>query len=345
MTAVVLACAMVSLTPAERDSILAETQGNEEFWQEMLAGSEGEVLEAVEYLLGSIPRLDRLEMTETALMDHVLGALDTRDVFYDDLPDTLFLQCLVQYRIDEEPVTPYRSRLSSFWASHLAPTDESVYGTAEGIAAWIDGNMTVGRYDYLGGVEDPVTVLESGGGTPRELRVLLCSSLKSIGIASRAVEGWFSGPDGGSRSWIEVWDGAEWLPLATRADSVPAGWEGLALAIVPTQEAIVTSDYVPTATLVTTPIYDALDDDWTAVLNIPAGGRFVPLDWAWLETTEPDTVELGPGPYTLMVSFRKPSGAVDMWLHDFEAVAGDTMLIELVGAEYALTPLPPGGTP
>jgi hypothetical protein len=336
----ILLCTVISLTPAERDSILAETQGNEALWLEVLESSEGEILETVEYLLKTIPRLDRLEMTERALMDHVLGALDTRDVFYEDLPDSLFFQCLVQYRIDEEPVTPYRAILSSHWARNLAAETYTVEGTAEEIAMWIDYHMDIHERDYLGGINDPVTVLQSGGGTPRELRVLFCSSLKSLGIAARPVQGWFAGRDGGSRRWLEVWDGTGWIPVTTESDSIPDGWEGLALALVPTDEAFVTDAYVPTALVTTQPVSDALEDQWTAVLSIPVEGMLLSLDWIWLDTMEPDTVEVGAGPYTLMVSFRRESGAMDMWLHEFIALPGDTMGIDLNGAIYALTPLP-----
>ncbi len=343
MTALLLICTALSLTPAERDSILAETQGNEEFWLEILGSTEGEVLEEIEYLLETIPRLDRLEMTEVALMDHVLAAIDTRDRFYDSLPDSLFRQCLVQYRIDEEPVTPYRSSLSGFWAARLILEGAAIYPTAEEIASWIDSNMEVHEYDYLGGVGDPVSVLNARGGTERELRVLLCASLKSLGIASRPVQGWFSGREGGSRRWIEIWDGSEWIPLTSASDSIPEGWEGLALALVPTEETFVTASYVPTALLTTRPVSDALEDEWTATLSIPIEGRFLPLDWIWFETTEPDTVEVGHGPYVLMVSFRRPSGAVDIWLEDFSAIPGDTVLLELSRALYSIVPLPAEG--
>jgi hypothetical protein len=46
-----------------------------------------------------------------------------------------------------------------------------------------------------------------------------------------------------------------------------------------------------------------------------------------------------------MVSYRRESGALDMWLHEFTALPGDTLLFDLNEAVYALTPLPAGGTP
>jgi hypothetical protein len=336
-------CAVLSLTPTERDSILAETQGNEQFWLEILGSTDGEILKEIEYLLETIPRLDRLEMTEAALMDHVLGAIDSRDIFYENLSDSLFRQCLVQYRIDEEPVTPYRSSLCSFWATRLAPEGAAVYATAEEITSWIDSNMEVHDYDYLGGIGDPVSVLHAGGGTLRELRILLCASLKSLGIASRPVQGWFSGREGGSRRWIEIWDGSEWIPLASASDSIPEDWEGLALALVPTDEIFVTASYVPTVLLTTQPIPDAQGEEWTATLSIPIEGMLMPLDWIWFDTTEPDTIRVGPGPYILMVSFRRPSGAVDLWLDEFTVLPGDTLLLELSRALYSIVPLPTGG--
>ncbi len=340
MLALILTCAAVTLTPAERDSILAETQGNEDFWLEILSSNSGEVLEEIEFLLATIPRLDRLEMTEQALMDHVLGALDSRYLFYDSLPDSLFRQCLVQYRIDEEPVTPYRTVLHGFWSDRIEDREGDVYTTASEIVSEIDEHMERFERDYLGGIGDPVSTLLTNGGTQRELRVLLCASLKSMGIASRSVRGWFSGRDGGSRRWLEIWDGDEWIPLSSEYDSIPDNWEGLALALIPSEEIFVTDCYTGTATLISQPLSDIEEGDWAAALSIPVEGKLLPLDWISLDPFSPDTLEVGEGPYFLMVSFRKPSGAVDMWLHRFDAGSGDTLNLDFSQALYSIVPLP-----
>lgn len=59
----------------------------------------------------SIPRLDRLEMTAEALNGHISGALDRRDAFGEELSDSIFLTCVLEYRVDQKPVSTYRAFL------------------------------------------------------------------------------------------------------------------------------------------------------------------------------------------------------------------------------------------
>ncbi len=336
---VLLTCILLLLTPEARDSLLAETPGNQAFWKNALKNTRGCQGEAVEYLFETIPRLDRLEMTEESLMDHVQGAMAVRSEFYDSLPDSMFFEYLVSYRIDEEPVAPYRAELREFWASRIETTGNPAE-TALEIASWISVNVEIFQYDYLGGIADPLSIIGSGGGTPGEHRVLLCASLKALGIAARPVIGWFSGEYGGSRRWIEVWNGNSWIPVVSPTDSIPGNWAGLALAIVPGLDTPVTAEYRPAGILVSSPLEYTDEEQFTAVLNIPVKGKYLPLDYLWLSTSLQDTVELGEGEYILMVSSRRNSGLVDMWLHNIDIRENDTTAVDLSDSRYALTPLP-----
>ena len=55
-----------------------------------------------------MPHLDRLEMTQTCLLEHIEYAYKVKKA----LQDTLFREYILAYRIDEEPVKPWRKYLS-----------------------------------------------------------------------------------------------------------------------------------------------------------------------------------------------------------------------------------------
>ncbi|MBN1435175.1 transglutaminase domain-containing protein [Candidatus Fermentibacterales bacterium] len=313
----------LAITPAERDSLLEKTPGNEAFWAEVLELEDPYLLEAVETLFTQIARLDRLEMTEEVLMDHVLGAQHSRGLFYTDLPDSIFLPYLLHYRLDEEPVSAYRTRLSVFWQSRL-PAGATLEETCRAVWAWMRENLELYEPEFMGGVAAPGDVIGAGGGTEREWRVLLGASLKALGIAARPVQGCFGGPDGGLYRWLEVWDGGSWEPFVTELDSLPGAFEGLAMAICFTDEVDLTGEYVPTGTLVIEGLPDTLPGDWSLGIAVPRSGALEPLDWSLSDPLATDSAELGVGEYLVQLGLRKQSGAVLLWVGRVELSAGRT---------------------
>lgn len=326
MSAAILFTAILSLLePARIDSILADTQGNEVFWRGYLSFAGGEALEAVHHLLGVIPRLDRLEMDETILSDHVFGALDSRQRFYDSLPDSVFLTGLVEYRISEEPVTAFRAPLESYWSSTLDEADTTVVSIAYAMAARL-GSFEVRKPSFLGGVAGPLDVLTSGGGTPDEIRVLFGCSLRSLGIASRPGTGFFTGPGPGETGWMEVWDGDEWLPVPLASDSIPTGWANLAWAFAGNVER--TAALTPTGTAVIEPVQMA-PESTLAAISIAVPGYWLPIDYLEFSPTEPCTLVLGEGSYLLQLARRTPSASVMLWTELFDVRNGSISTISL----------------
>jgi hypothetical protein len=322
MTALILA--ILSLTPEERDVLLADTQGNQALWSEMLSTLEGDDLECLEYLFTTIPRLDRLEMTDGILMDHLMGALEYRNALYDSIPDEVFLPCLLGYRISEEPVTAYRTPLAVYWEARLDSTARDADSIALFVASELS-SMTVRKPDFMGGIAAPLDVAASGGGTPTELRVLLGSSLKSLGIPVRPVMGWFQGEHGREAGWLQYWSGRDWRSLPLASDSIPEDLAGLSMAIGGEEE--ITSLLVPTGVLRILPAVSDSSEVLTGVL-VEAPGWLISLDWLEMDPYAQTDLVLGEGCYLAQIAQRLPNGTVLLWTEEVAVTAGDTAVVD-----------------
>ena len=315
MTAMIALLIAGLLAPATRDSLLAETHGNREVWEDAFLYLSGEELRCAEYLFMSIPRLDRLEMTREALLDQIRGALSTRNSYYPEgtLPDSLFLSCILFFRVDQEPVTGYRDALGRYWDRELTSGTSDVLMTASRVAETVHAMLEPAEQGYLGGIEPPLVVLSAAGATPAESTVLFCASLKSLGIAARQITGWFHGEDGGRRRWVEVWlPEGRWEPLALRWEPVPEGFSGLALAVSETSGEAVTRHYVETGLIRILPGDEPPEEEWMGTVSIPVRSGYIPLDWVWFAPGTADSLELGPGSYLICTGRRNADGSVTM---------------------------------
>jgi len=315
--------ALTLLEPSVVDSLLGDTQGNEAFWREYLASVDGLALESADYLLSEMPRLDRLEMTEAILSDHIFGAIETRSVYYDTLPDSVFFPGLVEYRVSEEPVTAFRAPLYAHWHAVLCNPDSTAAEVAREIAGSI-GRFRVRRPTFLGGVAGPLDVLAAGSGTTDELRVLFGASLRSMGIAARSVTGYFAHV--GQSGWMEIWDGSRWLPMPLASDSIPDDWEGLAFAVAGNEER--TAALAPVGTLILEPAR-MVPESAGAAISVAARGMWVPIDYLEFSPTEDCTLTLGEGEYLLQLTRRRPSGAVDLWTDLVDILRGASVTVSL----------------
>ncbi len=321
------------LTPALRDSLLADTPGNREVWNTALGEFTGEQLLCAEYLFESIPRLDRLEMTQEALIDHIQGALDARESFYEagGLPDSLFRSCILSYRIDQEPVTAYRSALRSYWLPQLPGGGTDPLEAAQFIINSLEENIEIREQGYLGGVEPPLISLGARIATPTECTVILCSSLKALGIASRQIDGWFSGESGARRRWLEVWlAGAGWEPLPLPWEPVPEGFADLALAVCEATGELTTGSIVETGMVFIEPPDEPLVGDWMGTVSIPVTGGFIPLDWLGFDPMKLDSLELGPGEYLFCAGCREQDGGVTLYSRRALIGSGEVLRIRLL---------------
>lgn len=297
------------LTPAERDSLLEETPGNRDTWCAAFETLSEDELWCAEHLFGSIPRLDRLEMTTDALNDHIRGALERRSAFGEELADSIFLTCLLEYRVDQEPVSAYRATLLQYWMGVLPSFPADPHETARMMVDTLEAGIEIAEQGYLGGVEPPLVVLAAGSATPVECTVVLCASLRSMGIAARQITGWFGGEEGRVRRWVEVYSRETgWRPLAVPWEPVPEEFEGLALAVVENTGEFVTGNLAEMVRIVVVPPDEPPAGDWTGTVSVAVKNGFIPLDWVWFDPAQPNTIELGAGDYLVCVSSRTPEG-------------------------------------
>lgn len=319
------------LAASERDSLLEDTQGNRDVWTSAFEVLDGEELRCAEHLFGSIPRLDRLEMTTEVLNDHISGALETARECFPALPDSIFLTCLLEYRVDQEPVSAYRTSLREHWSRKFPDASGDPHGTALQIANSISDEVDIHEQGYLGGVEPPLIVLSAGTATPVECTVLLCASLRSVGIAARQITGWFGGEQGGMRRWVEVYSPDNgWMPVTLPWETVPAGFEGLALAVWETTGGFVTKSAVETGMAVIVPPAEPPAGEWTGTVCVPVRNGFLPLDWVWFDPTVPDTVELGAGDYLFCASTRTPDGQLEVHARLTSIAPGGEHIVQML---------------
>ena len=313
------------------------------------------------WLLNNAPHLDRLELTTDMLLD---GAAQAQawcgDSGYEQGSE-FFRRYILNYRIDDEPVTDWRTILH---ARYSTPDGEDSDRAFDLVAQVSDGFRIVER-GYFGNLADPVAVDNARAGTERELALLCAAVLRSQGFATR-----FTRENMTGTSWVEVYDGNRrdydpeaWLPLYPQA---PAhnGMPSHALQLCGGRIAVVTAGdafgreqvigrYSPLAGVQPQFSRDghSLPDfeHWT--ITAWHEGGYVPLDdlgyptadadypltlGAGVEDTSGDTYYLGaPGDYRLQAGLRYPGGNVQVLTRDFSIMPGSLTTLELA----MLTPL------
>ena len=169
----------------------------------------GDKREACIYLVKIMPHLDRLEMTMETLVEHVEYAWSAKTDFPYTVPDDMFREYILIYRLGREPVTPYRAILRERF-EHLVGATPS--DTAKAVNEWIHENMEIKPRGFFGPRPSPTSVLSAGVGTEKDIANLTVGILKTLGVPSRRVSISNFGQQTGGAAWVEIYDG-EWVPL------------------------------------------------------------------------------------------------------------------------------------
>jgi hypothetical protein len=199
----------------DRADLAASLEDAGRNWTELAAAVsslEGEEREAAVWLVNGMPHLDRLEMTSRTLVEHVAFAHRSRDEMPYDVPEEMFRPYILTYRIEEEPVEPWRKELFELFAP-VAEREGTAGGTARAINTEIADTVEERDREFFGPRQSPILTLRSGRGTGAEISILACAAMKAVGIPSRQTRIRALGAEDGGASWIEVFDGEEWLPL------------------------------------------------------------------------------------------------------------------------------------
>jgi len=184
-------------------------------WCELVGALEqlqGEERRACLWLMEGMPHLDRLEMTALALVEHVEYAFRARDEMPYDIPEEMFEPYILTYRIEEEPVGPWRASLFERFAE-VAKREGDVRGTARALNRELGSALREIERQFFGPRQSPLLTLRSGRGTQAEVAILACAALKAVGIPSRQASVAALGAEKGGAHWIELYDGTRWLPM------------------------------------------------------------------------------------------------------------------------------------
>jgi hypothetical protein len=230
--------------PAEvdRDKLLAALKDAGQNWTE-LAGALDQVSwrfadaaladvasRDLAWLTLNAPHLDRLELSTQILHSHLTGALAAAEDFGYDPTSEFFRRYVLNYRIDDEPVTDWRSELPmpAWWRFPFACEESEEaratvgFGNFESLRQGQVNAMQgfiIQERGFFGPEADPTSIALTYRGSKPEASLRLAAMWRTSGYATRFVSDNASGT-----SWVEVYNGdpktyqpEAWLPVYPQA--------------------------------------------------------------------------------------------------------------------------------
>ncbi len=347
----------------DRETAEATLRDAGENWGELATALEGTAAEPLDlpdmlWLLNNAPHLDRLELRAGMLTENLALARQWCSSDGYEQGSEFFRRYILNYRIDDEPVTNWRpelfARYGSLQLSELPP-EQAASRLVERVAR---GFRIVER-GYFGNLADPLAIDNARAGTDRELSLLCAAVLRSQGWATR-----FTRENMTGTSWVEVYggdrmayDAEAWFPVYPQAPE-KSGLTSQALELCGGRIAVVTAGDAFGREQVTgryttlagvqpgfsrdgRPLADF--EHWT--ISAWYEGSYVPLDdlgyptadadypltlGPGVEDTSGDTYYLGaPGDYRLQAGQRYPGGTVQVLTRDFSVLPADLLALEL----------------
>jgi hypothetical protein len=343
----------LSLIPeAQRGKLgeaLLDAGGNwRELAEALTAASEGQRSDVV-YLINEMPHLDRLEMTKATLLEHVREADGARKgMFAKALPESLYREHLLTYRLDEEPCEAWRKPLRE----RFAPIVSKARGPLEAarlMNRWVAKNIKRCESRYFGPEQSPRATLTRKKGTQAEIAVLTTAALRSVGLPCRMATLGGRDRDDPLYSWLEVYSAGVWAPLYPldpgRFGKSPAE---KFIPLVATSSGfkpiLVTGRYTQTGRvrLVLKEKGERLSKFKGFSVSVVTDGAFKPLDdlGSRFEDGELQTdsagsfsCELGKGRFLAVAGKRDPDGNPSLVMKEFVVLPGQTTEVELDLAE------------
>jgi len=296
------------------------------------------------WLITAASHLDRLELTAPVLLESMFQAERAAAEFGYQPDGDFFRRYVLNYRLDDEPVTRWRLELKERYLRLDPETGQYRRATVAEVVAQAADGFTMHERGYYGNLADPLSIDTARAGTGRELALLTAAALRSQGYATRFVRENRSG-----ESWVEVHDphvgvpGTAWLPVYPQAPERTGEIEyarelcGGRLTVVTAGDAFgrvqVTSHYGATCAVVPSftaagavqlefehwsicawadGYYKALDD-----LGYPLGELDYPAD---AMGGQEDVYYIGaPGEYRLECGVRYPGAVIHVKTMDFTA--------------------------
>ena len=349
--------ALLLAPPASRDEFgrsLADAGRN---WTELadaVRELEGERREACIRLVNGMPHLDRLEMTAETLLEHIEYAYRVRTEMPYAVPDTMFEPYILTYRVEEEPVDPWRRALHERFAP-LADSGRTVEGTARAINRELAVAVSEREKEFFGPRQSPLLTLRSGRGTDAEISILAAAAMKAVGIPSRQAGVPALGSEEGAANWIEVFTGERWVPLYPLEPDAfgdfsfaeKEHWRNVTVVVTRSafEELLVTENYTETATVELSFVSGAepaagFEHFSISVLN---RGALVPLDAlnAVADDNGQFSATLGNGRYVVQAGTRDENGNPFIMMRDVSLPPGSTKRLGFDvspgGREFSIT--------
>jgi hypothetical protein len=351
--------AVVVLAPVpDREAFSAALADAGANWTELARAVEslrGEERDDCVWLINGMPHLDRIEMKADNLIEHVVYAHRARREMPYRMPDEMFRSFVLTYRVEDEPLLPWRQLLFQRFAP-WARED----GTAAGVARRINADLAAGTTklepDFFGPRKPPSLTLEGASGSEADISILACAAMKAVGIPSRQVSVAALGEEPGDRNWIEIFDGERWLPLYPLSPDAFGDFghvergrsRNVTVAATRTafERSLATESYSATAVLDLAFVADgapASGFETFSVCVLNRGG-LAALDA--LETAADDSgrfrAVVGDGTYVVMAGTRDGAGNAVVTMEQVQAAPGETVYasfdVSQGRAASALTP-------
>ena len=301
------------------------------------------------WVINNMPHLDRLEMKSDILREHIEYAYIARDSSVVPYDDQTFREYILTYRIGSEPVEAYRKFLFEYFHPKLK-AKENAREIVKEINRWVEKNLSIKEKTFFGPLQPPTATFKSRKGAEREITILVTAIFKSLGIPSRQARISALGEQEESFTWVEVFDGENWLPFYPFSPEdlgnfgfIEKGYPNNVTVVLSRsafERRLITDQYTDTGWLKA----EFLEEGKPKVefehlsVNVFNKGAFRPLDDLFLNdyvdypSTDSSGIyicELGDGSYFLQAGLRQKSGDVWVRIFPFKIVAEETTFVEV----------------
>lgn len=335
-----------------KDQLMEALKASRDNWENLAAAVEalsGQKQEDLIWQITVMPHLDRLEATSDILIEHIEYAYIAKTEFDYTVPEDMFKQYILVYRIDDEPVTRWRKMIFDRFRHMAGKTPAE---TARNVNEWVADNVSVRQRGFFGPRQAPDQVIRIGLGTEVDIAVLTAGILKALGVPSRFVRCQYLGEEPGGANWVEIYDGDKWIPLYPDDASYFGDFTRYEkdkpnnVTVVSTRSAFealqITESYTDTGTIQMNFFVRGVPQENYEhyAVSVYNDGGWLPLDdlrWIPRKTEDDDEesdskiheVLVGDGTYMIQAGTRQRDGSVYFHIDEITVEPDDNILLEI----------------
>lgn len=178
---------------------------------------------AAAFLIAGMPERDLRSLTEDFLLENLRLALRTRDAYPwgKQVPDALFLDCVLPYAQLDEPRDPWRGKFH-VQCSEIVKDCKTASEAAQALNRQLFKQIGV-KYSTKRKRpnQSPQESIDQGLASCTGLSIILADACRSVGIPARIAGTALWANKSGNHTWVEVWDG-DWH-FTGAAEASPEG--------------------------------------------------------------------------------------------------------------------------